>query len=173
MASRKFNPKMPAESQWAHDRFYSTVGFCIESAIECGMMHLWATNRAPFYSEFWAHPAWSVGWMLFIPYWHDFHFWFIHRMIHVEPLSAPLNACLRFPLEKRFCTATSEMIVVVERRYKWVHSLHHKSYNPGPWSGFSMHPVESTIYLSSCLTYPPTPSPSSDADIFSMLTFCR
>ena len=89
MASRKFNPKMPGESQWAHDRFYSTVGFCIESAIECGMMHLWATNRAPFYSEFWAHPAWSVGWMLFIPYWHDFHFWFIHRMIHVEPLSAP------------------------------------------------------------------------------------
>ena len=35
--------------------------------------------------------------MLFIPYWHDFHFWFIHRMIHFEPL------------------------------YKYVHSLHHKS----------------------------------------------
>jgi hypothetical protein len=25
--------------------------------------------------------------------------------------------------------------------YKYVHSLHHKSYNPGPWSGLAMHPV--------------------------------
>jgi hypothetical protein len=34
-----------------------------------------------------------------------------------------------------------------------LHSMRrsHKSYNPGPWSGFSMHPVESTIYLSSAL----------------------
>ena len=107
MASRKFNPKIPGESQWSHDRFYSTVGFCIESAIECGMMHLWATNRAPFYSEFWAHPAWSVGWMLFIPYWHDFHFWFIHRMIHVEPLSAPPTSQTH---RKRFCAASSELL---------------------------------------------------------------
>ena len=26
--------------------------------------------------------------------------------------------------------------------YRWVHSLHHKSFNPGPWSSLSMHPVE-------------------------------
>jgi sterol desaturase/sphingolipid hydroxylase (fatty acid hydroxylase superfamily) len=121
MKSHKFNPRYPREAQWAHDRFWSTVGFCIESAIEIGMYHLWATGKAEYYTDFWAYPMWSVGWMLFIPYWHDFHFWFIHRMIHFEPL------------------------------YKWVHSLHHKSFNPGPWSGFSMHPVESTIYLSSCL----------------------
>ena len=26
--------------------------------------------------------------------------------------------------------------------YRHVHSLHHKSYNPGPWSGLAMHPIE-------------------------------
>ena len=30
--------------------------------------------------------------------------------------------------------------------YKHVHSLHHRSYNPGPWSGLSMHPVEHLFY---------------------------
>ena len=32
--------------------------------------------------------------------------------------------------------------------YRHVHSLHHKSYNPGPWSGLSMHPVEHFMYYS-------------------------
>lgn len=38
--------------------------------------------------------------------------------------------------------------------YRHVHSLHHKSYNPGPWSGLSMHPVEHFLYYS-CATLPP------------------
>eukprot|EP01051_Picozoa_sp_SAG22_P019656 SAG22_NODE_3699_length_1569_cov_1.721769_1_plen_355_part_00 len=119
MRPRKFNQVMP--KGWQRDRFWTTVAFCIESAVEVGMMHLWATGKAPMYASFWEYPAWSVGWMLFIPYWHDFHFWFIHRLIHIEPL------------------------------YKYIHSLHHKSYNPGPWSGMSMHPVETAMYFSSCL----------------------
>ena len=69
MHSHKFNPRYPKEAQWSHDRFWSTVGFTIESAIEIGMYHLWATGRAEFYTDFWAYPLWSVGWMLFIPYW--------------------------------------------------------------------------------------------------------
>ena len=28
-----------------------------------------------------------------------------------------------------------------------MHSLHHKSYNPGVWSGFAMHPFEQATYL--------------------------
>jgi len=32
--------------------------------------------------------------------------------------------------------------------YRHVHSLHHKSYNPGPWSSLSMHPVEHMLYFS-------------------------
>ena len=35
--------------------------------------------------------------------------------------------------------------------YRWVHSLHHKSYNPGPFSGLSMHPVEHLLYYTCTL----------------------
>merc|ERR1712154_217646 len=37
--------------------------------------------------------------------------------------------------------------------YDHVHSLHHKSYNPGPWSGLSMHPIEHLFYYS-CVWFP-------------------
>jgi len=35
--------------------------------------------------------------------------------------------------------------------YRWVHSLHHKSSNPGPFSGLSMHPVEHFLYYTCTL----------------------
>lgn len=37
-----------------------------------------------------------------------------------------------------------------------MHSLHHKSRNPGPWSGLAMHPVEHLLYYTCtllCLLY--------------------
>lgn len=35
--------------------------------------------------------------------------------------------------------------------YRHVHSLHHASFNPGPWSSLSMHPVEHLLYFSAYL----------------------
>jgi sterol desaturase/sphingolipid hydroxylase (fatty acid hydroxylase superfamily) len=57
--------------------------------------------------------------MLVIPLWRDVHFYCIHRLIHWGKL------------------------------YDWVHELHHRNVNPGPWSGLAMHPVESIFYFSS------------------------
>ncbi len=37
--------------------------------------------------------------------------------------------------------------------YRHFHSLHHKSHNPGPWSGLSMHPVEHFFYYT-CAYFP-------------------
>jgi sterol desaturase/sphingolipid hydroxylase (fatty acid hydroxylase superfamily) len=37
--------------------------------------------------------------------------------------------------------------------YRYVHSLHHRSRNPGPWSGLSMHPVEHFFYYT-CAYFP-------------------
>jgi len=51
--------------------------------------------------------------------WGDFHFYWIHRMLHIPIL------------------------------YKNIHSIHHESFNPTPWSGLSFHPVEGVIYFSS------------------------
>ena len=50
------------------------------------MMHLWATGRVPVYTDFWATPAWSIGWVLFVGYWREFHFFWIHRWMHFDPI---------------------------------------------------------------------------------------
>ncbi|MES2144540.1 MAG: sterol desaturase family protein, partial [Pseudomonadota bacterium] len=55
---------------------------------------------------------------LVVPVIHEFHFFCIHRLIHTPLL------------------------------YKWVHSVHHNSINPSPWSSLSMHPVEHLLYFS-------------------------
>ncbi len=54
-----------------------------------------------------------------LPIWSAFHFYWVHRLLHVPFL------------------------------YTHVHSLHHRNINIGPWSGFSMHPVEHLLYVSS------------------------
>ena len=42
--------------------------------------------------------------------------------------------------------------------YKYVHGLHHRNVNVGPWSGISMHPIEHIIYFSSLLIHLVIPS---------------
>ena len=42
--------------------------------------------------------------------------------------------------------------------YKWIHSVHHNSINPSPWSSMSMHPVESTFFFSEVLWHLLIPS---------------
>ena len=60
---------------------------------------------------------WFIIMVLVVPIIHDFHFYCIHRLIHLPFL------------------------------YKWIHSVHHKSVNPSPWSSLSMHPIEHILYF--------------------------
>ena len=69
------------------------------------------------------NPLWFVALFLLIPVWESFYFYWIHRLLHVPTL------------------------------YKYVHSLHHRNTNVGPWSGLSMHPVEHVIYLGAVLIF--------------------
>jgi sterol desaturase/sphingolipid hydroxylase (fatty acid hydroxylase superfamily) len=64
-----------------------------------------------------SNPVWFVLALILIPIWSAFHFYWVHRLLHVPFM------------------------------YKRVHSLHHRNVNIGPWSGFSMHPVEHFLYL--------------------------
>jgi len=57
--------------------------------------------------------------------WSDIHFYFIHRFLHVGP----------------------------DWLYTHIHSVHHQSFNPNPFSGLSFHPVESMMYFSSVPMY--------------------
>ena len=60
--------------------------------------------------------------------WIAFHFYWGHRLLHIAVM------------------------------YKYVHGLHHRNVNIGPWSGISMHPVEHVIYFSSLLVHLILPS---------------
>lgn len=74
------------------------------------------------------NPIWFVLLFPLIPIWASFHFYWIHRLLHVPFL------------------------------YRTVHSLHHRNINVGPWSGLSMHPVEHLFYFSGVLIHFLVPS---------------
>ena len=74
------------------------------------------------------HPFYLGFFALLVPIIHETHFFCIHRLIHWAPL------------------------------YRYVHSVHHNSVNPSPWSSLSMHPVEQLLYFSSALLHVILPS---------------
>ncbi len=122
----KYNGKWPSSqsrlfsfgSQIKDNVFWTMVsGVPIWTAYEVLLMWASANGHLPR-TSFADNPIWFVGLLLLIPFLREFHFYWIHRMIHWPPF------------------------------YKRVHSLHHRNTNPGPWSGLSMHPLEHLVYFS-------------------------
>ena len=90
---------------------------------------LWAwANGIGPWTTFGDSPIWLLAFALLIPLIHELHFFCIHRLIHTPFL------------------------------YKRVHSVHHNSINPSPWSSLSMHPVEHLLYWSDILVHLVLPS---------------
>ncbi len=127
----KYNGHWPAaESQFftlgsqIRDNMFWTLasGLPMWTAYEALTMWMLANGHLPM-MRWAANPVGFVAVMLFIPLFREFHFHWVHRMIHWPPL------------------------------YKYVHSLHHRNINPGPWSGLSMHPVEHLVYFSCVLLH--------------------
>lgn len=133
---RKYEKKWPGEGKkfmFGHQTYENvfmscTSGVGIWTAYEALFLKMWANDSIGFYLDWFHNPAfvpeWAPGgsWSFLVlfctPFWREFHFYWIHRFSHWKPL------------------------------YKWVHYLHHKNVNPGPWSGLSMHPVEHLMYFS-------------------------
>lgn len=93
------------------------------------VLYMWsaANNWVPYVS--WTtHPIYCTLLMCVLPLWREFHFYWVHRFIHIKQL------------------------------YKHVHALHHRNVNPGPWSGLAMHPVEHIFYFSCTLIHWIVPS---------------
>lgn len=139
---KKFNPKNQY-SAWTNGNLlremcFTHSGFIISVAFELFMLRWWTRHPSLFYTDFWAYPTWSVGNLLAIAYWREFHFFFAHRMMHPWWPKASKGS-LRYQLD------AGRLL------YKYAHSYHHKSYNPGPWSGLSMHPIEHLFYFSCTL----------------------
>jgi len=132
----KYDNRWPAQDSrvflfrdQVYDNVFWTAGVAglIWTAFEVVTMWMYA-NHHLLTLRWQAHPVWFVVWILAIPFWREFHFYWVHRFIHWKPM------------------------------YKYVHYLHHKNVNPNPWSGMAMHPVETTIYLSVCMIHWVVPS---------------
>ena len=124
----KYNGKFPSESPsdvfWFKsqniDNFMRSflVGIPIWTAVEVLMLWAWANGVHAFGWLDWSeHPVWLALLVLLVPAIHEIHFFCIHRLSHWGPL------------------------------YRHVHSVHHNSINPSPWSSLSMHPVEHLLYF--------------------------
>jgi sterol desaturase/sphingolipid hydroxylase (fatty acid hydroxylase superfamily) len=133
----KFNGKWPSEQPSDVFMFKSqnidniirtfASGVPIWTAYE--VFGLWAmANGWGMFSTFAEHPYWLLVFGFVLPIYHEFHFYCVHRLIHVPIL------------------------------YKYIHSVHHNSVNPSPWSSLSMHPVEHLLYWSDCLIHFVLPS---------------
>ena len=128
------DPKFLFHNQTLDNIFWSCASGCtIWTAYE--VIYFWALANGKLPYVYWsAHPVYCAVWMCLIPFWRDFHFYWVHRLIHWGPL------------------------------YKYAHSVHHRNTNPGPWSGLSMHPIEHLLYFSSvsdsfCRPLPPPSLP--------------
>lgn len=133
----KYNPAFPADHRssvfmFGHQAFDSiirTFGTGVPIWTAYEVLYLWAwANGIGPWAVFSDNPIWLVVIALMIPVIHDLHFYLIHRLIHVPVL------------------------------YKWIHSVHHNSVNPSPWSSLSMHPVEHLLYWSDSLVHLILPS---------------
>tara|TARA_R110002050_G_scaffold300717_1_gene471814 strand:- start:23977 stop:26010 length:2034 start_codon:yes stop_codon:yes gene_type:complete len=132
----KYNPRWQSTDGstflW-NNQVYDNVFWTCASAVpiwtayEVFTFWLYANGKLP-YLDFQTHPVWFVLIFLLVPFWREFHFYFIHRLIHWKPL------------------------------YDKVHYLHHYNINPGPWSGLAMHPVEHLLYFSVVLIHWVVPS---------------
>lgn len=124
----KYNAKFPSENPsdvfWFHsqniDNFLRSflVGIPIWTAVEVVMLWCFANGIHTFgWVSFQDNWLWLLALSLLAPALHEVHFFCIHRLIHTPFL------------------------------YKHVHSVHHNSINPSPWSSLSMHPVEHILYF--------------------------
>lgn len=133
----KYNGKFPAEQRSKAffferqnvDNMIRTFGTGLPIWTAIEVVILHAyATHAVAWLNFAGHPVYLFVLALLVPVIHETHFFFLHRAIHWGPL------------------------------YKWVHSVHHNSVNPSPWSSLSMHPVEQLGYLGVALWHLVIPS---------------
>ena len=123
--SFKFNPEDPSGGLMCAEFARSVRGVLIGSAWEVLVNQLVLSGHLPLRSPLCLEPSGgsvTLGQFakggLAVFLFGDAHFYFSHRLLHTPYL------------------------------FRRVHKVHHQSFNPDPFSGLSMHPVESMIYFS-------------------------
>jgi len=120
----------PTLEQMKHDSFWTTSASVTGTMCEWLACHLMASGACKFDANMSDSLLKNVWWAFFLVHVREPHFYSVHRFMH--------------PWRKSWIYDFGKPM------YKYVHSLHHRSYNTTAFSGTSMHPVESTMYYSSC-----------------------
>ena len=157
---------------------FTTLGWLQSGAWQCLLMWLWASGRVPLYTRFWSTPSYSLLVLAAVTFWREVHFYWVHRGMHPwfdrrrglldgdvgAFLYRHAHRCVTRGLDPRPSLAPPPPVPLAVRSHTHglAHdskrrgsannvrrrSLHHKSHNPGPWSGLSMHPIEHFLYYS-------------------------
>ncbi len=123
------NPRFFLRDQVKDNIFWTMIsGVVVWTAYEVIFFWAMANDHLPYYLEWRNHPVSFVLIFLLIPFFTSLHFHLVHRLLHWKPL------------------------------FRIAHSVHHRNVILGPWSGFSMHPIEHLIYMSSVLIHVVLPS---------------
>jgi sterol desaturase/sphingolipid hydroxylase (fatty acid hydroxylase superfamily) len=111
-------------SNQVHDNMFWSLGSGVAQLTAFQVLVMWAMANGYAPSITIADsPIWFALGFILLPIWSAFHFYWVHRLLHVPAL------------------------------YQRVHSLHHRNVNVGPWSGMSMHPIEHLLYHSTLLVH--------------------
>lgn len=128
----KYNPNFPADKKntvflfgsQAIDSIIRGVGTGVTIWTAIEVFTLWAfANGYAPMASFEENPLWLAAIALLVPVFHETYFFAIHRALHIPAL------------------------------YRWVHSVHHNSVNPSPWSSLSMHPIEHLFFFGEALIH--------------------
>ena len=134
--AKKFDPRDQVKNNGSftfrnqvHDNMFWSIASGVTAWTVYEVLWFWAAaNGYAPKVTFAGNPVWFIAWFVIIPVWSSFHFYWVHRLLHWPPL------------------------------YRLAHSLHHRNINIGPWSGISMHPVETAIYFSTVVIHFIVPS---------------
>jgi sterol desaturase/sphingolipid hydroxylase (fatty acid hydroxylase superfamily) len=133
----KYNSKWPSEQpsdvfmfkSQNIDNIIRTFASGVPICTAYEVFGLWCyANGYGLWGTFAEYPIWFIIFAFVLPVYHELHFYCIHRLIHMPIF------------------------------YKYIHSVHHNSVNPSPWSSLSMHPIEHLLYWSDSLIHLIVPS---------------
>ena len=119
---------MKGKSFTFNNQLYDNMFWTLASGVTLWTIYetgmLWAIANGIIPTLTWSENSiWFIVLLFLTPLWISFHFYWIHRFLHWPPM------------------------------YKFAHALHHRNTNVGPWSGLSMHPIETVLFFSSVLIH--------------------
>lgn len=116
---KKIQKKTPANKEVFREISYSLLTLFI---LSFSLILLYQARKAGYtllYTDVFEYGLWYIPFSFAVViFGHDTYFYWLHRLMHSN-----------------------------KKIYRLVHLVHHRSYNPTPWTSFSFHPIEAIIEI--------------------------